>query len=93
MPNLESDKWCFSLWPLARMAEESEGVKIAHSTSPNLVEIAFGDFLIDSYRYLLIDDDQGQFYIKVQISEERLTDSFGHFIERYLSEPERLYLF
>jgi hypothetical protein len=58
------------------------------------IEIPFGDYLIDSHRYLLCQDDEERFFVSSQVNlKERLADSFGHFLQRYLAEPERIYLF
>ena len=57
------------------------------------IEIPFGDYLIDSHRYLLCQDGEERFFISSQVNlSERLADSFGHFLQRYLTEPEKLYL-
>jgi hypothetical protein len=57
------------------------------------LEIPFGDFLIDSHRYLLCQDKGGRFFVTSQVDlSERLADSFGHFLQRYLTEPDKLYL-
>src|SRR5262245_4662540 len=51
-------------------------------------EIPFGDYLIDSHRYLLCEGEEGRFFVSSQVNlEERLADSFGHFLQRYLAEP------
>jgi len=54
-------------------------------------EIPFGDVLIDSYRYLLCQDKEGQFFVHWE-GGERLADNFGHFLQRYLAEPEKIHL-
>ena len=87
MPKLESDNHFFSLWPLERMQNEAEGIKV----SDEIIELAFGDFLIDSHRYLLASNNTGSFFVKIQFGE-RLADNFAHFLQRYLSEPDKLYL-
>jgi|SRR5262245_27726576 len=57
------------------------------------IEIPFGDYLIDSHRYLLCQDKEERFFVTSQVNlEERLADSFGHFLQRYLAEPEKIYL-
>jgi hypothetical protein len=57
------------------------------------IEIPFGDYLIDSYRYLLCQDKEERFFVSSQVNlKERLADSFGHFLQRYLAEPEKIYL-
>jgi hypothetical protein len=55
------------------------------------IEIPFGDFLVDSHRYVLCQDKEGQFFVHLE-GGERLADSFGHFLQRYLAEPEKIYL-
>jgi hypothetical protein len=92
MPDLEADQHFFSLWPLARMIEENEGVLVERSSPPQRIEIVFGDVLIDSYRYILAQTGEGQFFVKVQGDKEILGNSFAHFWERYLSEPDKLHL-
>jgi hypothetical protein len=58
------------------------------------IEIPFGDYLIDSHRYLLCQDEEERFFVNSQVNlGERLADSFGHFLQRYLAEPEKIYLF
>jgi hypothetical protein len=58
------------------------------------IEIPFGDYLIDSHRYLLCQDGEERFFVSSQVNlSERLADSFGHFLQRYLTEPEKIYLF
>jgi SMI1 / KNR4 family (SUKH-1) len=56
------------------------------------IEIAFGDYLADSYRYLLCQDEEGQFFVHWD-GGERLADCFSHFLQRYSTEPEQIYLF
>lgn len=57
------------------------------------IEIPFGDYLSDSYRYLLCRDKEEQFFVTSQVNlNEQLADSFGHFLQRYLAEPEKIYL-
>src|SRR5262245_35586187 len=56
------------------------------------IEIPFGDYLIDSHRYLLCQAEEGQFFVHWDGGDERLADSFGHFLQRYLAEPEKIYL-
>src|SRR5262245_4168824 len=56
------------------------------------IEIPFGDYLIDSHRYLLCQGEEGQFFVHWNGGDERLADSFGHFLQRYLAEPEKIYL-
>src|SRR5215510_10935666 len=57
------------------------------------IEIPFGDYLIDSHRYLLCQDKEERFFVSSQVNlEERLADSFGHFLQLYLAEPEKIYL-
>jgi hypothetical protein len=92
MPDLESDKYLFSLWPLARMTEEYGGVVVDYASSPSRIEIAFGDVLIDSYRYILTQNIDGHFVVKIQDDWETLGDSFANFWERYLAEPSKLHL-
>jgi len=55
------------------------------------IEIPFGDVMIDSYRYLLCQDKEGRFFIHLDCGE-RLANSFDHFLRRYLTEPEKIYL-
>jgi|SRR5262245_22661670 len=55
------------------------------------IEIPFGDVMIDSYRYRLCQDKEGRFSVYWE-GGERLADSFGHFLHRYLTEPEKIYL-
>lgn len=57
------------------------------------IEIPFGDYLIDSHRYLLCQDGEERFFVSSQVNlKERLADSFGNFLQRYLAEPEKIYL-
>jgi len=57
------------------------------------IEIPFGDYLIDSYRYFLCQDKVDRFFVHSQVHlGERLADSFGHFLQRYSTEPEKIYL-
>src|SRR5262249_28958301 len=57
------------------------------------IEIPFGDYLIDSHRYFLCQDKEDRFFVHSQVDlGGRLADSFGHFLQLYLSEPEKLYL-
>src|SRR5262245_103241 len=51
MPDLESDARLFSLWPLSRMIQETGGIVFDRTVTPPRMEIAFGDFLIDSHRF------------------------------------------
>jgi len=55
------------------------------------IEIPFGDFLIDSHRYMLCQDEEGEFFVH-WTGGERLADSFCHFLQRYLVEPQKIYL-
>ena len=56
------------------------------------IEIPFGDVMIDSYRYRLCQDKEGRFSVYWE-GAELLADSFGHFLLRYLTEPEKIYLY
>lgn len=88
---LYPDDFLFMLWPLS---EISDNLVIDRTVIPFRVEIIFGDFLISSHRYLLRTDNTGRFFITSEINvDERLADSFVHFIKRYLSEPDKLYLY
>jgi hypothetical protein len=72
---------------------DREVEKIRQPLANCKIEIAFGDVLIDSWRYLLCEDEEGRFFVSSQMkSGERLADSFGHFLQRYLNEPEKIYL-
>jgi len=58
------------------------------------IEIPFGDYLIDSHRYFLCQDEKERFFVSSEVNlSERLADSFGHFLQQYLAEPEKIYLF
>jgi hypothetical protein len=145
MPDSESDKYFFSLWPLDQIAPEiarcktlmkqrdEETKEIAklmggdrilgkdgvnslcsavfrsfHDWAPFQKEppsvtsikqplefcrigIPFGDYLIDSYRYILCQDEEERFFVHTDFGE-RVAYNFGQFLQRYLSEPEKLYL-
>ena len=56
------------------------------------IGIPFGDYLIDSYRYILCQDEEERFFVHTDFGE-RLAENFGQFLQRYLSEPEELYLY
>lgn len=107
MTDYESDKYLFSLWPLEWIAKEIERSRspleerdeetsiegIRQPLAFCKVEIPFGDVLIDSYRYLLCQDKEGRFFVTSQMDlDERLADNFGYFLQRYLTEPEKIYL-
>jgi len=84
------DNHDFNLWPLAQMTDY---VMVDQPVAPPRVEIVFGDFLINSHRYALKTDTAGFFFVTSDASiEEKLADSFAHFIKLYLSEPDKLYL-
>jgi hypothetical protein len=100
MTDYLTDEYLFSLWPLEGIAKE---IEISRSRSEERdeetplatckIEIPFGDVLIDSWRYLLCEDEEEGFFVSSQMkSGERLADSFGHFLQRYLNEPEKIYL-
>lgn len=55
------------------------------------IEIPFGDVRIDSYRYLLCQSKEGRFFVHLE-GGERLSNNFGHFLQRYLTETDKLYL-
>ena len=85
------DKYMFCLWPLTEIADRA--VHYPKTASGKTELIPFGDFLIDSHRYLLKTDGSGSYHITSENDlEERLADCFAHFIQRYLSEPQNLYL-
>jgi hypothetical protein len=88
MADYEADNHFFSLWSLTRISDE---LVVDQTVAPIRIELAFGDVLIDSYRYLLRADDSGGVFVQINAGE-RLADSFTHFIKRYLSEPDKLYL-
>jgi hypothetical protein len=89
----DPDKSFFCLWSLARIQE------ILDNTTPDQWrvvfpnEIPFGDYLIDSHRYCLVTKGDNQFCVKMEgITGEKLANNFTAFLIRYLSEPDKLYL-
>ena len=94
MPDLESDARLFSLWPLSRMIQETGGIVFDRTVTPPRMEIAFGDFLIDSHRFHLRRDEHGRFTVTAQIiNGENLADDFTQFLVMYLSGSDKLGLF
>jgi hypothetical protein len=89
MSDLDMDDYLFSLWPLQRIVAEEALHK--HSFNRKVREIPFGDFLIDSHRYLLVIDESGGSTVWVQWGE-KLSDSFSDFINSYLKDPNTLHL-
>ena len=94
MPDLESYARLFSLWPLSRMIQETGGIVFDRTVTPPRMEIAFGDFLIDSHRFHLRRDEHGRFTVTAQIiNGENLADDFTQFLVMYLSGSDKLGLF
>jgi|ERR1051325_4896033 cell wall assembly regulator SMI1 len=69
MPGLDMDEYLFSLWPLQRIVTEEAVYKSV--LDRNATEVTFGDFLIDSHRYLLVVDERGGSNVWVQWGEKR----------------------
>lgn len=83
------DEHLFSLWSLDRI--EEKGVE-RHANS---VRICFGDFLIDSHRYLLELGPQGAESVVVDANDsnpEQISLSFLEFVTTFLSAPDQLLL-
>ena len=98
MTGSESDKYFFCLWSLEEIAaaitqkEPSFCAKVTQSSAACKIEIPFGDYLIDSIRYLLCREiPEAQFFVHTDFGE-RLADNFCHFLQRFLTEPEKIYL-
>ena len=92
MPDCEVDDHLFNLWPLSKISESITKGEIDRTGNSNKTEIVFGDFLIDSYRFLLTLSEEGN-YVRTEMSvNEKLGGSFAHFIERYLSEADKFCL-
>ena len=84
------DEHLFYLWPLDRIIKEG-GVE-RHANS---VRICFGDFLIDSHRYLLELGPQGRESVVVDANvgnPEMISASFLEFVTTLLSAPDQLLL-
>ncbi|HEX9003372.1 MAG TPA: SMI1/KNR4 family protein [Blastocatellia bacterium] len=92
MTDMESDRYFFSLWPLARIYQALEANETNRVSVSDRKQIAFGDMLIDSYRYLLTFTEQQVYVSTEMVPSEELADSFEEFIQNYLAEPEKLYL-
>jgi hypothetical protein len=94
MPDLESDARFFSLWSISRMIQETDGITFDRTITPPRMEIAFGDFLIDSHRFHLRRDEHGSFSVTAQIIKgENLADDFTQFLAMYLSGSDKRGLF
>jgi hypothetical protein len=92
MVDMEPDNHFLSLWPLTHICQVFETNVTNRALVSDGKQIAFGDCLIDSYRYLLTFADQYA-HVSTEIEpRKRLADSFEDFIKIYLAEPERLYL-
>ena len=88
-----SDKADFCLWSLAEIQEKVERARPEQGNTFPATEIPFGDFLIDSHRYCLATNGDNQYFVKIEGADgEKLADNFTGFLVRYLSEPEKIYL-
>lgn len=93
MHEWDMDQVMFSLWPLSRIQENTEGVKTIKAGTISTIEITFGDYMIDAYRYILVSKELPNYSVQVQFDEpEIVADNFTDFLRRYLSDPEQLYL-
>ena len=70
-----------------------EGITINEHPFVAKTAIIFGDFLINSHRYfLVIENGENSFVVDDHSFEDKLADSFTHFLELYLAEPEKIHL-
>jgi len=82
----------FRVFPV-NQKEPSSTESVRQPSSFCKIEIPFGGYLIDSHRYFLCQDKKKRFFVHSQVNVgERLADNFGHFLQLYLSEPDKLYL-
>jgi hypothetical protein len=86
MPDGEMDGLCFSLWPLERVAAESQKYQGAG--------VLFADFLIDSHVYLFRHEGAGVSSVHVEYGDgegpQRVAGSIREFFELYLSNPGKI---
>ncbi len=76
------------------MIQEVGGIVFDRTVVPPQIEIAFGDFLIDSHRFFLRRDEHGSFFVTSQIiNGGNLADDFTQFLVMYLSGSDKLGLF
>ncbi len=88
-----SDEHLFQLWSLSEITTANEGITINEPPFIAKTAIIFGDYLINSHRYFLVIENSGDsFVVDDHIFEEKLANSFTHFLELYLTEPEIIHL-
>lgn len=89
MPDGLADEWLFSLWSLQEISKHSEGVIKNSKDALHAIQVTFGDYCIDSYRYLLNCDNKGNWSVITQLENGmKVADNFTHFLKQYLSRPE-----
>lgn len=89
MPDGLTDEWLFSLWPLQDISKHPVGVIQNPTDELHFVQVTFGDYCIDSHRYLLNCDNIGNWSVMAQLEKDtKIADNFTHFLKQYLSSPE-----
>jgi len=83
------DNHFFTFWPLENIVEY-HGLTKKTIDDHEFTEIAFGDFLIDSYRYSLVIDEEGKSSIWMQ--SQQISADLEEFLNRWISDPKSLCL-
>lgn len=86
MEEFESDSLLFSFWGIDQILKENE---------PNSEFISFADFSIYAHFYYFKYETEfvSSVYVDGENNVERIADSFEEFLENYLINPGKYYLF
>jgi hypothetical protein len=77
------DQRCLSLWPLERVRRENQA-------RDDEVDVAFADFLIDSFRYEFHYEDAARSSVYGGYNRRRLAECVEGFFELCIEDPRRL---
>jgi len=82
----------FVLWPIEMIIRKGTK-KTKTEDGRKFTAVTFGDYLIDSYRYSLVLDDDGNCDIRVDCREDSpLCASIEEFVDLYVRDPEKIWL-
>ena len=85
------DNHLFTFWPLENIIKY-DGLTKKTIDEHEFTEIAFGDFLIDSYRYSLVIDEEGKKRSIWIDHSQQISADLEEFLNRWISEPGSLCL-
>jgi hypothetical protein len=91
LEDMDMDGCHFSLWSTRRMLADKDASKMTASENETFIDLPFGDFLIESHRYVLRFDPKKRF-LGVFTMDDQVARDFSEFLEKFMSDRQALYL-